>query len=1451
MLVKYRVAVIGGLAALCATVTGFIAVSGAIVGGEECPQVIEYGQELDYNASALMGDVTIEYAIDDETGIYRWSAVKPYKTGNYVIRARSERAFGITEYGEEFKFSIVAKPIDVKANADKETIYGDLPELTGDLFPEDTFSCDEFEIEDKNALETVVTPIASAVKITDKDGEDVTYCYKINVLSETITFTPRPITVESASATKVYDGKELTAKEFSISDGNCVYNQAVVSVSYKENIKDVGTSDNTVSEARVLSADGVDVTENYAINYKFGKLTVTKRPIKITTLSAEKVYDGEPLTCSDYDAEYVYPEDYEGERNLTALADGHKFEIKENFASIINVKESGKINSVIFDVKGGENNVTDNYDISYAYGTLTVTSRPLTVLTATESFEYDGEAHYNSDVRFINGTTLANNQSYKALENTIKQIVNVADSIEKNNVFTIAIYDKDDNDVTKNYDISYEYGTLTVTPRPITITTGTKEKIYDGKPLTCTDYEAVYTGDNSKDTFVNVEELDVKSSTSIINVKDGEVENKFIKCEITGGRGLLSNYDITFVWGKLKITPRPITITTETKEKVYDGTPLACTEYKAVYTDDSSKSAFVNDEELDVKESTSITDVGEILNKFTSYVIKNGKVSNYTITLYNTGKLKVTPRPIVIITGSAEKVYDGTPLTCTDYTTVYNDGENVLDGFVGDERIVVKASASITDVGTTDNTFTDYEIEKNITLDNYEILRIEYGTLTITKRKITLTAGSETKKYDGEPLTNDVISVTGEGLVDGDELKGVKTSGSQTGIGKSENKIDNLENITIVSKDGTDVTDNYEIKIKGGTLEVTDKDPNDDDDDDNKENDDDDNKKNDDDNNNNDDDNTNNNDDDGNSGSGAKSIGPGSYGNKGNKGNEQVGWIVSSVKEVVYLKDQSWGDYVDNQWQKSEAVFDGKIDEKYSFDDRVSYVLQLKDYAAKSGLTMDFGGSYYKPQYAVLGSKKSGSATQYEVSHYNVSIYSYLLNNNYSLSDEYKSLDDAYYEFVKNNYLNVGESTKAFLKEFMRENNITTLDDVVNYMTTQMTYNLLYDTSIDGEDDVVKALLSNEKYKKQGVCYHFATAATLMLRTLGIPARMTSGYMVECAANTETEILKQNAHGWVEVYIENLGWITVEVTPERDLSAELETLKEILKDHEITLIAPDEFKLYDGEPLIAPQSCEFDDETKALFDKYGITYSVTAVVDGSVIEGTTESVITSYTLKLSYNGLNVDIDNDNVKTQNGTLEVIKKDVVTVYIITSCTEYDGKSHEFIDDKIAPFGLPDGYMIEVKLSRLGSITKVGSLEYKRLYEYTTIKDKDGNDVTEDYFIRFAPIVATAQEKIVDKNHSFCFGENGLITITKRKLEITSYDATAVYIEGTTLKKEEAYITAGSLADGHTMEVIFTGERTSPGTSANSFTVKIYDESGRDVTSNYEITPKFGTLTLESET
>ena len=86
-----------------------------------------------------------------------------------------------------------------------------------------------------------------------------------------------------------------------------------------------------------------------------------------------------------------------------------------------------------------------------------------------------------------------------------------------------------------------------------------------------------------------------------------------------------------------------------------------------------------------------------------------------------------------------------------------------------------------------------------------------------------------------------------------------------------------------------------------------------------------------------------------------------------------------------------------------------------------------------------------------------------------------------------------------------------------------------------------------GKEDPTASFLFGDK---TGYCVHFAHAAAYLMRTMGLPARVGTGYAVDEATRQGGSALilaDADSHAWPEVYIQDAGWIVVDVAPEQSL----------------------------------------------------------------------------------------------------------------------------------------------------------------------------------------------------------------------------------------------------------------------------------------------------------------
>ena len=68
---------------------------------------------------------------------------------------------------------------------------------------------------------------------------------------------------------------------------------------------------------------------------------------------------------------------------------------------------------------------------------------------------------------------------------------------------------------------------------------------------------------------------------------------------------------------------------------------------------------------------------------------------------------------------------------------------------------------------------------------------------------------------------------------------------------------------------------------------------------------------------------------------------------------------------------------------------------------------------------------------------------------------------------------------------------------------------------------------------------------RRGYCQHFAGAMALMLRMLGVPARVAAGFTSGTYEDGGWTVTDHNAHAWVEVWFPGYGWLPFDPTPGR------------------------------------------------------------------------------------------------------------------------------------------------------------------------------------------------------------------------------------------------------------------------------------------------------------------
>ncbi len=337
---------------------------------------------------------------------------------------------------------------------------------------------------------------------------------------------------------------------------------------------------------------------------------------------------------------------------------------------------------------------------------------------------------------------------------------------------------------------------------------------YNGAEQSVEDFTFTVTGE-AKDYYQ-------KSDIDVTAIAKGTDVGTY-SMELSGAKNKSNNFDVAFgtpANGTLTIKALDVTVKVKgnTATAIYDGKEHTASGYTLVgissglYKESDFSFSGASVSGTDVKYNFDDTLSWYELTLTESLFTNNNGNFNVTFVITEQGKLQIDQLAVTVtITGhNAEYKYDGTSHSVSGY-----DFKSSSDLYKQEyEYAVLKtgtANVSGTDAG-------EYKIvldgNMHNTNGNFAVtFKATDGLLTITKRKVTLTSADDTKSYDNIPLTNDTVTVSGDGFIDGQGAT-YNVTGSQTEVGNSKNTF------TYTLNDGTNAA-NYDITTVEGTLTIT------------------------------------------------------------------------------------------------------------------------------------------------------------------------------------------------------------------------------------------------------------------------------------------------------------------------------------------------------------------------------------------------------------------------------------------------------------------------------------------------------------------------------------------------------------------------------------------------------------------------------------------------------
>ena len=282
-----------------------------------------------------------------------------------------------------------------------------------------------------------------------------------------------------------------------------------------------------------------------------------------------------------------------------------------------------------------------------------------------------------------------------------------------------------------------------------------------------------------------------------------------------GGVDVTDKVIVNVTKGKLTISKREVTLTSETASKPYDGTPLT-------RPDVTITNGFVKDEVKEVKATGSVKNVseGEVTNTITYKTSDKFNANNYSITK-NEGKLSITPvtdEVTVRIKGNKDTVtYNGEKQSVSGYTvdsisnTLYSSTDFTLNG---------QATATGKDANTYPmNLDATQFVNNNTNFSNVKFEIAEDGQLVITpvtdKVTVTIKGHEDTATYDGNPhsvegyevtnISNKLYKENDIGFTGEAKAEGTTAGTYQMNLTAQQfsNTSASFDNVTFVVEDGT------------------------------------------------------------------------------------------------------------------------------------------------------------------------------------------------------------------------------------------------------------------------------------------------------------------------------------------------------------------------------------------------------------------------------------------------------------------------------------------------------------------------------------------------------------------------------------------------------------------------------------------------------------------------
>ena len=458
-------------------------------------------------------------------------------------------------------------------------------------------------------------------------------------------------------------------------------------------------------------------------------------------------------------------------------------------------------NYLVVTTASGGGATTPNFNsVAVVGGVLSVTPATLTITANNDSKVYGSSTTTSNAVAYTGTAGIGGSSSFTATglytsHDSISSVGlsssgAVAAATVNGGPYAIAISNAQGSGLA-NYVITYVNGSMTVTPKTLTVSANSDAKTYGA---VTTSSGVSYVGNSvtgpiafTANGLVNGDTLyDVTltsngalaSATVGGGTLTGANAGKYVitPSAATGSPGINSNYSLVYLDGVMTVTPAILTIAANNDSKVYGSTTtvngLNYVSNTVTGSTGYTVTGLVNGDSVSAVTLSSVGSSATATVASSNYAITpsaatgTGLTNNYSI-VYQNGAMTVTPKSVTVTADNASMNYGAVSMPTLTYTDT-----GLVNGDVFTGTLATTANAYSGVAGSASNAGNYSITQGSLTAGNNYIVTFVPGALTINPVALTVTANNRSTVYGvATPLGSSQFTSTG--LVNGDVISGV------------------------------------------------------------------------------------------------------------------------------------------------------------------------------------------------------------------------------------------------------------------------------------------------------------------------------------------------------------------------------------------------------------------------------------------------------------------------------------------------------------------------------------------------------------------------------------------------------------------------------------------------------------------------------------------------------